>query len=84
MGASAVAQKVSEEVWDSYFKFTFERNPWDKTFSWYCFRRDQLGFTDDFESYCTKAFLGSTPLQLTRKELEYYAHLVGQFPLVEQ
>lgn len=26
---------VGERVWSSYFKFCFERNPWDKVISWY-------------------------------------------------
>lgn len=26
---------VGNEVWNSYFKFCFERNPWDKVISWY-------------------------------------------------
>jgi hypothetical protein len=28
---------VSAEVWDTYFKFCFERNPWDKLLSWYLY-----------------------------------------------
>ena len=26
---------VGDEVWNGYFKFCFERNPWDKFISWY-------------------------------------------------
>lgn len=29
---------VGAEIWDSYFKFCFERNPWDKVVSWYYHR----------------------------------------------
>ena len=33
--AAEIKNKVSRKVWDSYFKFCVERNPWDKTLSHY-------------------------------------------------
>lgn len=33
MTAAQVRNRVPREVWDSYFKFTIERNPWDKMVS---------------------------------------------------
>lgn len=33
--ARTVRARVSHEIWDSYFKFCVERNPWDKTLSQY-------------------------------------------------
>ena len=35
MSASEIMQYIDHETWDSYFKFCFERNPWDKVISWY-------------------------------------------------
>lgn len=35
MGAKDIIRYVSEDIWSSYFKFCFERNPWDKIISWY-------------------------------------------------
>ena len=33
--ARRIRAKVGERVWEEYFKFTFERNPWDKILSRY-------------------------------------------------
>jgi len=35
MPASEISRYVSQDVWQHYFKFCFERNPWDKVVSWY-------------------------------------------------
>jgi len=33
--AAAIRDRVGPDVWRSYFKFCVERNPWDKTLSYY-------------------------------------------------
>jgi len=33
--AHFVRAHVPPEIWETYFKFTIERNPWDKVISWY-------------------------------------------------
>lgn len=37
MSAKEVKMCVSPQVWNGYFKFAFDRNPWDKTLSYYHF-----------------------------------------------
>ena len=38
MSASEIMQYIDHKTWNSYFKFCFERNPWDKVISWYFWR----------------------------------------------
>lgn len=38
MSGALVREYVGEEVWQSYFKFCIERNPWDRVVSYYFFR----------------------------------------------
>ncbi|HPA18437.1 MAG TPA: sulfotransferase family 2 domain-containing protein [Verrucomicrobiae bacterium] len=53
--AEWVRERVGKTIWDSYFKFCFERNPWDKVVSAFFWRRshdpsakDQYPLLDDF------------------------------------
>lgn len=42
------------EIWDSYFKFCVERNPWDKTLSHYHMINDRAGGCVSLEQYLEK------------------------------
>lgn len=35
ISAEAITQYIDPSIWNNYFKFCFERNPWDKLISWY-------------------------------------------------
>src|SRR6476620_9128581 len=43
MPAAAIRDRVGPDVWRGYFKFCVERNPWDKTLSYYHMQNGRQG-----------------------------------------
>jgi hypothetical protein len=67
--AARIRERIGVRTWDSYFKFTFERDPWDKVVSWFYWQMratDRLDFRDfvltaplptDFDRYSIRGEL---------------------------
>jgi hypothetical protein len=55
MGARLIQARIPKKTWDSYFKFCIERNPWDKTLSFYHMKKHNPDFTNmSFESFLSR------------------------------
>jgi Sulfotransferase family len=39
MPAFEIRDRIDPNIWNSYFKFCVERNPWEKTLSWYYMKK---------------------------------------------
>ena len=51
MPAWVIQKRVSSEVWQNYFKFCVERNPWDKVLSHYHMNAARKGGALTFDQY---------------------------------
>ena len=51
MQAWRVKKRLGKRIWNSYFKFAFDRNPWDREVSWYCHQFAQGRFTGNFSQH---------------------------------
>lgn len=49
--AALVQQRTPRKIWDSYFKFCVERNPWEKTLSHYHMLNDRAQRSFSFDRY---------------------------------
>lgn len=49
--ARLVRQRIPSRIWNNYYKFCVDRNPWDKTLSHYHMVRDRAGKHISLEEY---------------------------------
>src|SRR6266478_3899597 len=52
--AQLVQARVPSQIWNSYFKFCVERNPWDKTISHYSMETSRAGAPVSLADYFRK------------------------------
>jgi len=54
--AKIVKARVSQRIWSEYYKFCVERNPWDKTLSYYHMINHRMGGALSLEEYFKKGW----------------------------
>ena len=54
MPAKLIRSRISPQIWKTYYKFTVERNPWDKTLSHYRMENVRAGGALSLEQYFQK------------------------------
>jgi len=51
MSARRVRAYVGDDIWSSYYKFSFERNPWDRQVSWYYYKTKSKSQRPSFAAF---------------------------------
>lgn len=51
MHADVMKNRLGDDIWNSYYKFTIERNPWDKAISLYYWRTRNLTNRPSFQEF---------------------------------
>lgn len=60
MPAKEIRRLIGEEIWNSFFKFSIERNPWDRQVSLYHWHYRQKAEKPSFDRFVSSPFLRKT------------------------
>ena len=85
MPASRVRDYVGEAIWRSYFKFAFDRNPWDRQVSWYLYKTKSKRVRPSFEHFMTsraRAYVSNHDIYMLNGALA--VDFVGRYERLEE
>jgi len=85
MPAWRVRDYVGQEVWRSYFKFAFDRNPWDRQVSWYLYKTKSKRSRPSFERFMAsraRAFVSNYAIYTIEGALA--VDFVGRYERLEE
>ena len=74
MSAAQIKEYLGPERWNEYFKFTFERNPFERTVSFYYWRIKDLRKKPTFQQFVDALYSGDQAF-LTRHNLTGFSNL---------
>ncbi|MBR9910204.1 MAG: sulfotransferase family protein [Gammaproteobacteria bacterium] len=69
---------ITEDIWNSYHKFTIIRNPWDRSYSDYMWIMKDRNIRGSFKEYITKSGSFTEPLQNKHSKNYRGDHLIPQ------
>lgn len=69
--AKQVIPQIDPDVWDKYYKFCFERNPFDRSISQYFWKTKNKSYPEDFAQFVQNGGLNSL------KKSRYYLYTIG-------
>lgn len=84
MRSCLVRAKLGREVWDSYFKFCFERNPWEKVASIYGWRTRNLESPVPFHEWLFSAPRVTSDWPIYSVDDECVVDAVGRYERLNQ